>query len=305
MRKIAFSFAFFLAIVVNASQMCVTFDDLPAVRASNPVEAQEITVKLLHTITTEKIPAVGFVNQNKLEIDGRISAEMVSILNMWMDAGLELGNHTYSHMDLHNHSLKDYEEDVIRGEDVVRELLKNRGMQLRYFRHPYLHTGTDLKTKRNLSEFLAQRGYTVAPVTIDNAEWIFALAYDRSGSDQKPKIVDSYIEYMSQKLAFFENESQKLLGRNIRQILLLHANRLNADHLPMLIEMIRKKGYEFITLNEALQDEAYQLPDTFTGKGGISWLHRWAITRKVSKDFFQGEPAAPPLIMEAAGVKEE
>jgi len=305
MQKIALILISLIAAIANASQMCVTFDDLPAVRAANPADAKEITTRLLHTITAEKISAVGFVNQKKMEKDGKIDPEMVSVLNLWLENGLELGNHTYSHMDLHQNSLKDYEEDVIHGEGVITELLKTQGKQLRYFRHPYLHTGTDMETKNGLSRFLAQRGYTVAPVSVDNAEWIFALAYDRSDAELKSKIVDSYIQYMSDKIAFFENESQKLLGRNIRHILLLHANRLNSDHLPRLIQMIRNKGYRFITLAEALQDDAYRLPDTFTGRGGISWIHRWAITRNVSKDFFRGEPEAPAFVMEAAGVTEE
>jgi peptidoglycan/xylan/chitin deacetylase (PgdA/CDA1 family) len=285
--------------------MAVTFDDLPVVRPNDASDARQITEKLLQTITEEKIPAVGFVNEKKLETNGVVDPAMVSVLQMWLDAGLELGNHTYSHMDLHHNSLQDFEQDVIRGETVTSELLKKKGKTLRYFRYPYLHTGTDLETKHKISEFLAQRGYTNGAVSIDNAEWIFALAYEKVDDATKPKIVDSYIQYMSDKLAFFENESQKLLGRNIRHILLLHANRLNSDHLPRLIAMIRNKGYHFITLQEALQDEAYQLPDTFIGRGGISWLHRWAYTRKVDKDFFKGEPEAPPSIMQAAGVTEE
>ena len=294
-----------LVSIANAGEMAVTFDDLPAVRPADVVDAKQITVRLLETIATEKIPVTAFVNETKLETDGQVDPAMVALLRMWLDAGLELGNHTYSHMDLHQNSLPLFEQDVIRGETVTSELLKQKGKRLRYFRHPYLHTGTDLETKQKLSAFLSERGYTIAPVSIDNAEWIFALAYDRVDEPTKSKIVDAYIQYMREKISFFENESRKLLGRNIRHILLLHANHLNADHLPQLIQMIRQKDYRFISLDEALQDEAYKLPDTFTGRGGISWIHRWALTRKVEKDFFKGEPEAPPFVMQAAGVTEE
>ena len=290
---------------LNAAEMCVTIDDLPVVRPSSGEDAKEITAKLLKAIQEEKIPAIGFVNEKKLEQDDKVDPAMVAVLKMWLDAGLELGNHAYSHMDLHLKPAADFEQDVIRGEVVTGKLLREHGKELRYFRHPYLHTGMDLETKQRIDRFLVDRGYTIAPVTIDNAEWIFALAYEKVPDSEKQKVVESYIAYMNEKIAFFEKESQKLTGRNMKQILLIHANRLNADTLPQLIQMIRGRGYSFITLAEALQDEAYRLPDSFTGRGGISWLHRWAITRGVDREFFAGEPEAPRFILDAAGVDSE
>ena len=38
---------------------------------------------------------------------------------MWTDGGFELGNHTYAHTSLASVSLKEWEEDVIRGETVT------------------------------------------------------------------------------------------------------------------------------------------------------------------------------------------
>jgi peptidoglycan/xylan/chitin deacetylase (PgdA/CDA1 family) len=305
MKKCVFLFFTLFALSLSAAEMCVTIDDLPVVRPASVHAAKELTAKLLQAITAGNIPAVGFVNEIKLEQEGKLDPEMVAVLKMWLDAGLELGNHTYSHMDLHRKPAIDFEQDVIRGESVTKQLLNDQGKKLRYFRHPYLHTGLDLETKQRIDKFLAERGYTIAPVSIDNAEWIFALAYEKSSADMKTKIAESYISYMREKISYFEKESHLLVGRNIRQILLIHANQLNADHLPSLIKMIREKGYKFITLNEALQDEAYRLPDTFTGRGGISWLHRWALTRGVNKKFLEGEPMAPSFILQTAGVDEE
>jgi peptidoglycan/xylan/chitin deacetylase (PgdA/CDA1 family) len=309
-KSIVSCFAFLLclcAVVVGGDtrEMAVTFDDLPVVRAANAEAAKDITTRLLQTITSEKLPVVGFVNESKMERDGKLDPEMVAVLKMWVDADLELGNHTYSHMDLHHNPPEAFEQDVIHGETTTRSLLKQKGKELRYFRYPYLHTGRDLETKNKVAEFLASRGYTNAPVTIDNAEWIFALAYEQSDGDLRAKIVESYISYMSDKIAFYEKESRLLLGRNMHHILLLHANQLNAAHLPGLLQVIRAKGYTFISLEEALKDEAYGLPDNFTGAGGITWLHRWAITRGEKKEFFQGEPVVPPFVMQAAGVTEE
>src|SRR6516162_7800305 len=63
-----------------------------------------------------------------------------------------------------------------------------------------------------------------------------------------------------------------------KEILLLHANQLEADHIGELLELMRKRGYRFVTLEEALADPAYSLPDTYVGEDGTGWLDHWGIT---------------------------
>ncbi|MFA7227983.1 MAG: hypothetical protein WC061_03025, partial [Melioribacteraceae bacterium] len=104
---------------------------------------------------------------------------------------------------------------------------------------------------------------------------------------------------------YWESQSVSLLGRNINHILLVHANTLNADYFDKLCGMLRSAGYEFIALDEALKDEAYKSDDKFTGAGGISWLHRWAVTQKKERSFFGSEPLTPELILNYAGIKLE
>ncbi len=64
----------------------------------------------------------------------------------------------------------------------------------------------------------------------------------------------------------------------VKQILLLHGNELNADHFDALVDMIKGRGYVFITLEEALKDKAYRLPAT-QSRMGLSWLHRWMMAK--------------------------
>ena len=267
--------------------------------------SRTITAKLLTAITAHRIPAVGFVNEGKLRGgDGGVDAKRVDLLRMWLDAGLELGNHTYAHLDLNRTPLPAFEEDVLRGEAVTRPLLRARGMTLRFFRHPFLHTGRDLDTKRQFEAFLATHGYRVAPVTIDNDEYIFAAAYDRASArgdrDLMRRVAEAYIPYMEAKLEFFERNSRDLAGYEMRQILLLHANPMNAEHFGALARVIERRGYRFITLDRALEDAAYESPDTYVGSGGITWLHRWALTKGVGKDFCAGEPTVPAFVEKAA-----
>ena len=266
--------------------------------------SRAITSKLLAAITAHRIPAVGFVNEGKLHGDRGVDATRVDLLRMWLDAGVELGNHTYSHLDLNRTPLDTFEEDVLQGERVTRPLLCARGMRLRFFRHPFLHTGRDLETKRQFESFLVAHGYRIAPVTIDNDEYIFAAAYDRASArgdrDLMRRVAAAYVPYMAAKLAFFERNSRDLVGYEMRQILLLHANAMNAEHFGAVARMIERRGYRFITLDRALEDAAYESADTYVGSGGITWIHRWALSKGVAKKFFAGEPAVPAFVANAA-----
>lgn len=261
-----------------------TFDDLPATRFASVADAEEMTTRLLAHIRALKIPAVGFVNESKLFARPGTSASMIRLLDAWLDVGAELGNHTYSHLRLFDVPLQEVQTDVLRGERETRRLMAARGQRLRYFRHPTLNTGPDAETKQAFERFLADHGYAVAPVTIDNDEYLYALAYDRAreraDSALMARLGHDYIRYMRETFQFYEALSDSVLGREPAQILLLHANALNADYLDGLAAMIAERGYRFVSLEQALQDPAYQLPDHYVGPRGLSWLMRWAITRR-------------------------
>lgn len=290
--------------------VAVTIDDLPVISLHHDVASQRtITRKLLKAIKSNNVPAIGFVNENKLLTNGLRDEERVAFLQMWLDANLELGNHTFSHPDLHRTPLETFKQDVVHGEEVTRALLKASGRNLRYFRHPFLHTGDNIETKRKFEAFLSERGYRIAPVTIDNSEWIFARAYEsalaRGDKHLTKRVGEAYIPYMEEKFAYFEQQSTALFGNQMKQVLLIHANALNADYFDKLARMIKKRGYEFISLDEALTDKAYTSPDTYTGPGGITWIHRWAITVGKDNDFFRGEPRTPAFVLKEAEVASE
>jgi peptidoglycan/xylan/chitin deacetylase (PgdA/CDA1 family) len=290
-----------------AREVAITFDDLPiaGVLRRDIASSRALTERLLRAIAAHHMPVVGFVNESQLGGDGgAVDPDRVALLRRWLDAGIELGNHTYSHADFHTASLAEFEADVIRGEATTRRLLEDRGRTLRFFRHPFLHTGRDLATRAAFERFLAERGYRVAPVTIDNDEYVFAGAYDRTlqrgDAATARRVADAYVPYMEAKVAYFERNEQELFGRAIRHVLLVHANMLNAERFGDLASMFERRGYQFVTLDRALDDPAYASEDTYTGAGGITWLHRWALTRKMPKTFFAGEPETPAFVADNA-----
>ena len=269
--------------------VAVTFDDLPATPAglvANDVASlAEVTRKLLKAVRQYGVPAVGFVNEGKLFLEGAGPDDVegrTSVLRMWLDAGLELGNHTYSHRDLNTMPADRFEADVLRGEAVTRGLMKTKGQRLRYFRHPFLHVGADLQKRRAFEAFLDRHGYTVAPVTIDNDDFVYAAEYAkalrRGDSAAAARIADDYLRYIEEVFSFFEDVSRRVIGREIRHVLLLHANTLNADRFGAVAEALKRRGYHFVSLAYALQDPAYRLPDEFVGAPGNSWFNHWEVT---------------------------
>lgn len=261
-------------------QVAITIDDLPAASPTLPTpDITEMTVKLLTTLRDQKIPVVGFVNEKKLykfgEVDQRIAA-----LKMWLDYGFDLGNHTYTHLSLNKVGLKAWEDDVIQGESVTTLLLADHKMKMRYFRHPYLDTGADLQTRRDNETFLAGRGYRIAHVTLDAWDWAYAFTYEdakaRGDAAAQDALAKSYLAYSDATFKYWEEESKKWLGYEPKQVLLIHGNQLEADHIGELLDLFRKHGYRFITLEDALNDPAYNLPAGDAGVEGTEWLERWA-----------------------------
>lgn len=297
--------------VFAQNKVAVTIDDLPLQRTGSYSKEQNesITEKLIKNLVSQQVYVIGFVNEGKFFTNNKLDDYKVELLRRWLDAGFELGNHTFSHRSANQISVEEFTNDIVQGEFITKPLVKEYGKELRYFRHPYLHTGLSLETKLEIEEFVKKCGYRIAPVSLDNSEWIYSAAYDKAVKEKDEKMMtkigEDYLAYMKQKLEYWENQSQALFGRNIAHTLLIHANALNAEHFDDLCEIFFKKNYEFVTLDEALNDEAYKSKDEFVKNNGISWLHRWAITQGKKKDFFGNEPEASKWVSKYAGINYE
>jgi peptidoglycan/xylan/chitin deacetylase (PgdA/CDA1 family) len=275
-------------------QVAITIDDLP--RGGGDPGARDLgsiramTEKLL--VPLRGIPFIGFVNGGRATQLG--DAGLQEILRMWLDHGGTLGNHSYSHPDLNNTPLNQYTEDILRGEPAIEKALGRRPL---YFRHPFLHAGPNAEKREGLARFLSEHGYVVAPVTLDNSDWVFAAVYGdalrRKDEALASKVKEAYVPYMESVVAFFETRSTEVVGREIAQTLLMHASQLNADSMPDLLAMFRRRGYRFISLDEALRDDAYKLKENYTGTNGFSWIHRWSRYMGMPN---KGEPDEPAWI---------
>lgn len=303
--KLIFTLIFYISVTLSYAQdktMCITVDDLPVVSygIAEPDFHLRVTQDLIDTFKEYDIPAIGYVNEFKLYSDGRLDSNRVKLLELWLENGYELGNHTFSHKNYHQVSFEEFSADVIKGEKVSRSLSDKYELPYQYFRHPFLRLGLSESHADSLRRFLKAQGYTEAPVTIDNEDYLFAKAYHLAfqKDDQKlmQKIGEAYIEYMTAKMVFYEESSEKLFERNIAQTLLIHSNLLNAHYLDDLVKVYKEHGYRFISQTEVLKDPAYKSSFNRYGDWGISWIDRWAISKKVGREFFEGDPVTPEFI---------
>src|SRR5580658_1002937 len=278
-------------------EVAITIDDLP--RGGDAAdkegrtfrEIRGMTERLLAPFGEQQIPVTGFVHPGRTEL---AAPDLRRILDLWLDAGAELGNHTWSHADLNRTPVADYEQDILKAEAFLRPVVEAHGKKLEFFRYPMLHAGPTAESKRAIQEFLAAHHYRNAPVTFDDSDYMFAALYTHS--EYRARVAREYVPYLESVVAFFEKRSVEVVGREFPQIMLLHANELNSRMMPDILDMFRRRGYRFISLDEALKDSAYKLPESYVGAGGFSWIHRWSMTKGMPN---KGEPDEPEWVRKA------
>ncbi len=253
-----------LVTLALATEVAITIDDLPWNAGLPPgTDRAEAIARLVDTLRARSIPAVGFVNCDRVTDTKQ--------LDPWIKGGLELGNHAATHMDLSSRPLADWTEDVRRCDTQLRQ----RTGAVRFFRYPYLHQGDTLEKRDGAYAALAAMGVRVAHVSIDNHEWKFAADYGRTtDSAARAQLGARYVQHMSDAAAHFKALATRKTGRDIKHVLLLHANALNADHGAAMLDRLASEGWTFISLDAALSDPVYALPDTWVSPNGPSWLHR-------------------------------
>jgi len=276
-------------------RVAVTFVALPMVNTFYAPRAEKDTRQLLASLAARNVRAVGFVNAGQLGNEGKTNEDKAALLRMWLDAGHELGSEGYAHPNLFKTPLEDFKRDVLRGEEMTSQMARERGSSLRYFSYPYLNVGPDRETKEAFEKFLAARGQQIHKVTIDNWDWLYGKIYmdARRAEDEArmKRVADEYVEYMERTFDFYETLSRDTLGYEPPQVLMLTANGLNCAKAADLLAMLERRGYSFVTLEEAMSDPAYRQPDSYTGQWGISWLQRWAMAKGRE---FREEPYLSP-----------
>jgi peptidoglycan/xylan/chitin deacetylase (PgdA/CDA1 family) len=285
--------------IAESRSVALTFDDLPAAGTEDPRDAESYNHLILDSLTKHHAPAIGFVNENQIaKLNGR------QILNRWVSKGFDLGNHTFSHADLNNLSLVQFQQEVVNGEPSLSAALAAAGRRPRYLRFPINHTGDTASKQEGLANFLAQRGYKLAACTIENEDYLFNSAYLKmlaaNDAASAERLRAAYLTYTAEEIDYYSNLNQQVFGRLVAHVMLFHLNRLNAELMQQLLDIFEARRYVFVTLDEAQSDPAYATPNTYSTKYAPMWGYRWAKERGITVNA-NLEPEPPAWISGYSG----
>lgn len=233
--------------------IALTIDDLPFVGESKNFHLNMI----IEALTAENVPATGFIIANE------VNPQVAPMLHKFREAGLGLGSHTFSHVDLNRVDTETYLQEI----DSADRALSPFMTKPKFFRYPYLNEGTGTK-KIKIGQFLLAKHYFVAPVSVDSKDFIFNQLLLTVPEAQRRHFLTvlkpCYLDFIWQQTLKTEENSRLARHANEPQILLIHANLLNAYVLPDIIHLYKQNGYRFIRLQQALgmneQEENANLP---------------------------------------------
>lgn len=248
-------------------QVAITVDDLPAHGPAVPgLSPLQLHRALLSAFESHRVPQVyGFVNAGKLED----APEQRAALEAWTAAGHPLGNHTYSHLSLRKTDLATYFRDIAANEPLLEELAPD-GRRVPTFRYPFLLEGMSREDTVAIREHLDQRGYRIAPVTIDFYDWAFNPPYARcraiADEAALAALRKTFIDHAVEMLQWSDAAAQTLYGRRIPHVLLLHAGAFDAEMIEPLLEAMEEQGVEWVSLDDALSDVVYAEQPLINGR---------------------------------------
>lgn len=232
-------------------RIAFTFDDVP--RAAGVLFTQDERTRLLVTALEKSgvKQAAFFLNPRNIPRNKGAEVRIAA----YVTAGHVIANHTFSHPRLSHTTANAFLTDLDKGA-VWFEGRKNfRPL----FRFPFLDEGRNDKAKRDaVRQGLAKRGFTNAYVTVDASDWFYEGALEkatREGKDIDHEALSAlFIESHVEAAEFYADLALRTLDRQPAHVMLMHENDLTTLTLVDLVEALRAKGWEVITVDEAYAD---------------------------------------------------
>jgi peptidoglycan-N-acetylglucosamine deacetylase len=269
-----------LAGVSPAQKVAITLDDLPLNGLLPPGATRaETTKNVLAILKKEHVPPVyGFINAKKLEGN----ADAAEALKLWA-ASEPVGNHTYSHMDLEQNTPEAFEREIEEDEPAL-ELLSQKD-DWHWLRYPYLREGDTVEKRRAVRAYLQAHSYRIAQVTLDWEDYMWNTAYARCVAKGDEKSIawlrSSYLSAASEFLDLGRAQAKLIYGHDISHVLLLHLGAFSSTILPDALDLLKKKGFTLVTLEEAEKDPAYASdPDAALHDAG-TLLDQWMQVKQI------------------------
>jgi len=262
-----------------AMEIAVTVDDLPT-SGDLPAHITRMALakKMIAVFEKHHISGVyGLING----VNSQESQEGMDILKTWVEAGHFLGNHTFHHIDLAKTDSNDYITDIKKNEPLLSNLMRDKNY--RYFRYPFLSEGNTQERRDHIRQFLFNHDYQIAPVTVDffEYEWIdpYIRCLKKHDEQSIAWLKQSFIEQANNALIIAHELSTMLFNREIKHVLLIHINAFTVERLDELLTGYEKQQVKFISLSDALTDEAYQINPNIVRERAYTFLNQVRLAR--------------------------
>ena len=236
-----------------------TLDDLPLWPNSYPPEgytAAGIVDSIIDALDRNGLSGV-YAFSNSWSILKH--PEFSTILDRWVDAGHHVANHTHNHPELNDVSAEEYIEDIdLADKHLGPWLSKAPG---RYFRYTLDYWGNTEEKRSKVKSHLDARGYTAAEVTTYFFEWEWNRAYenclDTKDQDGISFLKQSFLDFSVAQLRYDMQSAKDWFGQDVCGITLGHNVPFFADIAGDLFARLIEDGLQFISLEEAVADQAY------------------------------------------------
>lgn len=248
-----------------AQTVAFTFDDGPSLAETPRLTPQQRNQAMLDALARHRVKAALFVTCG----NGADKPEGLALARAWGAAGHAIGNHTMTHPDLDGAkvSLAQYQQEVLDCDKIIAPL---PGYQ-KWFRYTYLREGGTPEKRDGMRSFLGAQGYRNAHVSLDTSDWRLdqhlgeTLAKD-SKADLAP-LKKAYLAHVRERALAYRDLSQRLQGREIAQVILLHHNLINALFLDDVIGMFKDMGWTIVAPATAFEDPVYQFAPQHAAHG--------------------------------------
>ncbi|SHG73757.1 polysaccharide deacetylase family protein [Massilia sp. CF038] len=245
------------AAAAHAQSVAFTFDDAPNMLALPRLSAPQRNAAMLAALARHQVKAALFVTA----ANGATGAEGKALVRAWGEAGHAIGNHTMTHPDLNSDSvsLAQYQQEVLDCDAVIRTMPGYR----KWFRYTYLREGHTKDKRDGMRQFLSAQGYRNAYVSLDTSDWrleekLLEVLAKNPQADLAP-IKRMYLSHIRQRALAYRELGQRLQGRDIAQVMLMHHNLINALWLDDVIAQFKAMGWTIVTPEAAYSDPVYAL----------------------------------------------
>ncbi len=239
-------------------EMAITFDDLP-------VSSRASIEQMVSALNQYQVPTpYAFVTGSYIYNSGADSATKQAILDYWLQQGFLLGNHGFNHIAIKRYNNQaDAWKNIQMNEQALQQIDRYRQQQNdRVYRYTFLDEGFNTDIGNAFRQNLVTQGYKIAHVSINPADWVWAAKYqachEQNNSEAMALLKNQFIDYTLEVIKSRQEASQMLLQREMKHILLLHANEFTGEVLEPLLATLSQSGVKFISLDEAMSDPLYQ-----------------------------------------------